>query len=98
MAKNYHSSKLEFLASKLSVSEHFKEYLPYVPFVVRMDNNPLMYILTIPNLDAMGHRWIDMLAFFEFALEYQKGVDNKAADALSWVPIHHNWETVHSLM
>ena len=56
MAKNYHSSKLEFLALKLSVTEHFKEYLAYVPFVVRMDNNPLMYILTIPNLDAMGHR------------------------------------------
>ena len=32
--KNYHSSKLEFLALKWSVMEHFKEYLAYVPFVV----------------------------------------------------------------
>ena len=31
----------------------------------------------------------------EFALEYQKGVDNGAADALSGVPICHNHETVH---
>ena len=39
--KNYHSSKLEFLALKWSVTEHFKEYLAYVPFVVWTDNNPL---------------------------------------------------------
>ena len=32
--KNYHSSKLEFLALKWSVMEHFKEYLVYAPFVV----------------------------------------------------------------
>ena len=32
--KNYHSSKLEFLALKWSVMEHFKEYLAYMPFVV----------------------------------------------------------------
>ena len=27
--KNYHSTKLEFLALKWAVMEHFKEYLPY---------------------------------------------------------------------
>ena len=32
--KNYHSSKLEFLALKWSVMEHSKEYLAYTPFVV----------------------------------------------------------------
>ena len=53
--KNYHSSKLEFLTLKWSVTEHFKEYLVYVPFVVWTDNNPLTYVLTTPNLDAMGH-------------------------------------------
>ena len=30
----YHSSKLEFLALKWSMMEHFKEYLAYSPFVV----------------------------------------------------------------
>ena len=34
--RNYHSSKLEFLSLKWSVTEHFKEYLAYTPFVVRM--------------------------------------------------------------
>ena len=68
--KNYYSSKLEFLTLKWSVMEHFKEYLAYAPFVVRTDNNPLMYVLTTPNLDATGHRWVGALASFEFALEY----------------------------
>ena len=92
--KNYHSLKLEFLALKWSVTEHFKEYLAYAPFVVRTDNNPLTYILTTPNLDAMGHRWVSTLASFEFSLEYKKGVDNGVADTLSWISVNHNCMTV----
>ena len=53
--KNYHSTKLEFLALKWAIMEHFKEYLLYPPFLVKTDNNPLMYIMTTPNLDATGH-------------------------------------------
>ena len=96
--KNYHSSKLEFLALKWSVTEHFKEYLTYVPFVVQTDNNPLTYMLITPNLDATGHRWVGALASYQFTLEYQKGADNGAVDALSQVPIRHNHETDKSLL
>ena len=32
--KNYHSSKLEFLALKWSIMEHFREYLGHSPFMV----------------------------------------------------------------
>ena len=53
--KNYHSTKLEFLALKWAVMEHFKEYLLYQPFLVKTNNNPLTYIMTTPNLDATGH-------------------------------------------
>ena len=53
--KNYHSTKLEFLVLKWVLTEHFKEYLLYQPFLVKTDNNPLTYIMTIPNLDATGH-------------------------------------------
>ena len=96
--KNYHSSKLEFLALKWSIMEHFKEYLTYSPFVVQTDNNLLTYVLMMPNLDATGHRWVSVLALFQFKLEYQKGADNGAADALSWVPISHSQETIQSLL
>ena len=71
--KNYHSMKLEFLALKWAITEHFKEYLLYQPFLVKTDNNPLMYIMTTPNLDATGHRWVRALARYDFQLEYQKG-------------------------
>ena len=94
----YHSSKLEFLAHKWSVTEHFKEYFASMPFMVRTDNNPLTCLLTTPNLDAMGHRWVGTLASFEFALESQNGADNGMANALSQVPINHDHETVQSLM
>ena len=96
--KNYHSSKLEFLALKWSVTEHFKEYPAYAPFVVQTNNNPLTYVLTTPNLDAMGHQWVGMLASFQFELEYQKGTDNEAADALSRIPINHSRQTIQSLL
>ena len=82
----YHSSKLEFLALKCAVTEQFQEYLQYQPFTVRMDNNPLTYILTTPNLDALGHRWIAALAGYNMKLEYLKGADNKIADTLSRLP------------
>ena len=34
--KNYHSTKLEFLALKWAIMEHFKEYLFYQPFLVKL--------------------------------------------------------------
>ena len=80
------------------MTEHFKEYLTYTPFVVCTDSNPLTYVLTTPNLDAMGHQWVGVLAAFQFKLEYQKDTNNGAADALSWVSISHNRQTVQSLL
>ena len=81
--ESYHSTKLEFLALKWAATEHFKEYLPYKSFVVRMGNNLLMYIMSTPNLDAMGHWWVSALAQFNLMLEYWKGHDNMVADVLS---------------
>ena len=63
--KNYHSMKLEFLALKWAIREHFKEYLLYQPFLVKTDNNPLTYIMTTPNLDATGHQWVSALAKYD---------------------------------
>ena len=96
--KNYHSTKLKFLAFKWAVTEHFKEYLLYQSFVVWTDNNPLTYIMSTLNLDATGHQWVGVLAWFNFKLEYQKGCDNTMADVLSWVTTQLNPETVKSIL
>ena len=81
--KNYHSTKLEFFALKWMVTEHFKEYLPFQPFLVKTDNNPLTYIMMTPNLNGSGYQWVRTLVQLNFELEYQKGCDNTVADVLS---------------
>ena len=53
-------------------------------------------MLTTPNLDVTGHWWVSALASFQFELEYEKGADNGAVDALSRVPISHSRETIQS--
>ena len=63
-----------------------------------MDNNPLTYILATPNLDALGHRWVAMLAGYNMKLEYLKGSDNKVADALSHPLEKLDEETIRELL
>ena len=96
--KNYHSTKLGFLALKWAIMEHFKEYLLYQPFLVKTDNNPLTYIMTTPNLDATGHQWVSALAKYNFWLEYQMGWDNAVVDALSGVMTCLELETVQAIL
>ena len=94
----YHSSKLEFLALKWAITEQFREYLQYRPFTMLMDNNPLTYILTTPNLDALGHRWVAALAGCNMTIKYLKGSDNKVADALSRIEASLDPDTVTELL
>ena len=50
-----HAGKLEFLALKWAVTDHFHDYLYYAPeFTVVTDNNPLTYVLTSARLNATG--------------------------------------------
>ena len=63
--KNYHSTKLEFLALKCAIMVHFKDHT--------CCTNPLTYIMTTPNLDATGHQLVGALVKFNLWLEYQKG-------------------------
>ena len=86
----YHSTKLVFLAMKWGI-QHFETYLLGRQFRVRMDNIPLTYFMSSPNLNATKHRLIDELVPYTFSLEYQKGKNNVVADALNrigekWLP------------
>ena len=87
--KNYHmhSGKLEFLAMKWAITERFADYLRYgPPFVVYTDNNPLTYVLTTAKLNAVGQRWVNELADFQFEIRYKPGKENVDADYLSRRP------------
>ena len=70
----YHSSKLEFLALKWAMTKQFKT-----------DNNPLTYVMMMPNLDAIGHWWVAVMVGYNFEIEYMHGANNKVIDTLSWV-------------
>ena len=94
----YHSSKLEFLALKWAVTDQFKEYLQYQPFLVRTDNKPLTYIMMMPNLDAIGHRWVAAMAGYSFEVKYIWGSDNKVANTLSQVGEHLDEDAVKELL
>ena len=87
--RNYHlhSGKLEFLALKWAITDHFRDYLAYAKhFTVFTDNNPLTYILTTAKLNATGQRWVAELADFRFNIRYLPGKRNTVADTLSRMP------------
>ena len=101
--QRYHSNKQEFLTLKWTVTEQFHEYLsPYGKnrneFVVHTDNNPLTYIFSSANLDAVGQCWVAHLASYNFSLEYQKGKDNMVADFLSGMNEHPPEEEVQEYL
>ena len=83
---------------KWTIVEQFKEYLCWKLFVVKTENNPLTYILTIPNLDATWDHWVESLTGFTFSIKYQKGRENAVADALSWDVSKLNAEAVKFIL
>ena len=77
--RNYHSSRLEFLALKWAVTEKFHDYLYGAKFEVLTDNNPLTYVKTTAKLDATGHRWEAALANYNYDISYRSGRKNTDA-------------------
>lgn len=75
--KNYPIHKLEFLALKWAVVDKLKDYLYGAKFVMKMDINPLTYLLTYTKLDVTGHRWLAELAGFLLSLKYRPGAGNR---------------------
>ena len=54
--------------------------------------------MTTPNLDATQHYLVEWLARFSFSIKYQKGRDNAATDALSYVTSKLDAVTVKSIL
>ena len=83
--KRYDPHKLDFLALKWAITDHFHEYLYGGKFDIYTDNNPFTYVLTTVKLDATGHRWIAALGMYHFKIYCQSGKSNINADALSMI-------------
>ena len=89
---NYHSTKLELLCLKWSITEAFRDYLYYSKsFTVFTDNNPVTHLLTTPKLNATAQRWAAELADFTFDIRYRPGKANLDADVLSRFPVESEY-------
>ena len=74
--RNYHlhSGKLEFLALKWAICDHFRDYLYYAPtFTIFTNNSPRTYVLSSAKLNATGLRWVGELADFHFNIKDRPG-------------------------
>lgn len=80
--RNYPAHEKELLAV-VHCLRLWRHYLLGAPFMVKTDNSAVSYFLTQPKLTRRQARWQELLAEFNFTLEYRAGSSNKAADALS---------------
>ncbi len=72
----------EFLAILLAVSK-WKHYLSPKPFVIKIDHESLKYLLEQRITTAIQQKGMMKLMGLEYIINYKKGKENLAADALS---------------
>jgi hypothetical protein len=75
-----HEQELLAIIHALSSWRH---YLSGAKFVVRTDHKSLQFFKTQPQLSGRQSRWKDVIANFDFDIEYVDGKSNVVADGLS---------------
>lgn len=75
-----HEQELLAIITALGAWRH---YLYGAKFVVRTDHKSLEHFKTQPLLSGRQSRWKDIIANFDFAIEYVEGKTNVVADGLS---------------
>ena len=78
----YPTHEQELLAI-ITALKSWRHYLHGAKFTVRTDHHALRYFKSQPQLSARQARWKDVLANFDFEIEYVPGVSNHVADGLS---------------
>jgi RNase H-like domain found in reverse transcriptase/Reverse transcriptase (RNA-dependent DNA polymerase)/Integrase zinc binding domain/Retroviral aspartyl protease/Integrase core domain/Chromo (CHRromatin Organisation MOdifier) domain len=82
-----HEQELLAIIHSLSTWRH---YLHGAQFTVRVmtDHKSLQHFKTQPQLSARQTRWLDVIADYDFEIEYIEGKTNVVADGLSRRPDH----------
>lgn len=84
--KNYSVIEKELLSIVWSV-KYFRPYLYGRRFVIQTDHKPLVYLFSMTNPSSRLTKFRLCLEEYDFHVEYIKGRDNVAADALSRILI-----------
>jgi hypothetical protein len=79
---NYPPCKGE-LAALIYFARQWKYYLMHRKFLWRTDHEGLKYIKTMEPPQGMVGRWLELLANYEFEVQYRPGPKHANADALS---------------
>ncbi|MEO6104059.1 MAG: reverse transcriptase domain-containing protein, partial [Pseudoxanthomonas sp.] len=77
-----HEQELLAIISALATWRHYLEGATH-PVRVRTDHKSLTHFQTQPMLSGRQRRWVETLSQFDYTVEYVKGQENLAADALS---------------
>ncbi len=91
-AKKKPASQAKYAPTKgeMSAVIHFLEawryYLLFRRFVLRTDHQALKWINSLTNPSGMEARWREVLADYDFVVEYRPGPKHGNADALSRAP------------
>lgn len=87
--RNYPVHEQELLAIVVALRS-WRHYLhgSHFRIIVKSDHKSLQYFKTQPHLSARQTRWLDLLAEFDFDIEYTIGKENVVADGLSRRPDH----------
>jgi hypothetical protein len=85
--RNYPVHEQELLAIIVALRS-WRHYLHGAPFSIVTDHKSLQYFQSQPHLSARQTRWLDLMAEFDFKIQYVEGKDNVVADGLSRRPDH----------
>lgn len=72
----------EYLALLMAVSK-WRHYLEHLPFVIKTDHQSLRYLLDQRLSTPLQIKGMTKLLGLKYTVKYEKGRENKAADALS---------------
>jgi hypothetical protein len=71
------------LFALVTAIQKWRPYLLGKPFVVRIDQQSLKFLLEQKVGTPFQHKWFTKLLEYDFVVEYKKWVENRVVDALS---------------
>ncbi|RVW83267.1 Transposon Tf2-12 polyprotein [Vitis vinifera] len=86
------------LGAVLMQIQKWRHYLLGRHFIVRTDQSSLKFLLEQRIVNGSYQKWVAKLFGYDFEIQFRPGMENKAADALSRIPISMELATLMRLL